>query len=60
MRYLLQKGINDFFEIGPGSVLKGLFKKIDTTARVINVSKWDEIKQAMAIQSPEHQTPRHQ
>ena len=35
MRYLLQKGIGLFFEIGPGTVLKGLFKKIDPQARVV-------------------------
>lgn len=45
MRYLLGRGINCFFEIGPGSVLKGLMKKIDASARVVNAGKWDEIQE---------------
>lgn len=43
MRVLLQKGISTFFEIGPGSVLKGLMKKIEPSAKVISVSKWVDI-----------------
>jgi [acyl-carrier-protein] S-malonyltransferase len=43
MRYLLQKGVEGFYEIGPGTVLKGLFKKIDPNAKVVNVGKWEEI-----------------
>ncbi len=39
MRYLLGKGIDCFYEIGPGSVLKGLFRKIDSVAKVVNVGK---------------------
>jgi [acyl-carrier-protein] S-malonyltransferase len=39
MRYLLSRGVETFFEIGPGSVLKGMFKKIDPSAKVINVGK---------------------
>jgi [acyl-carrier-protein] S-malonyltransferase len=39
MRYLLSRGVETFFEIGPGSVLKGMFKKIDPSAKVISVGK---------------------
>lgn len=49
MRNLLQKGINDFLEIGPGNVLRGLFKKIDANARVINVGRWDDVQEAKKI-----------
>lgn len=44
MRYLLGKGIDTFYEIGPGSVLKGLFKKIDPNVKVINIGKQSDIE----------------
>ena len=44
MRYLLTKRIDVFFEIGPGSVLKGLFRKIDANAKVLTVGKASEIE----------------
>ena len=47
MKYLLQKGVLCFFEIGPGMVLKGLFKKIDPSAKVINIAVFAEIKEVM-------------
>jgi [acyl-carrier-protein] S-malonyltransferase len=39
MRYLIDHGVTVFYEIGPGTVLKGLMKKIDSKALVINVGK---------------------
>lgn len=44
MRYLLQAGVMEFYEIGPGSVLKGLMKKIDSQARVVNAGSWADIQ----------------
>jgi len=49
MRYLLQKGVSGFYEIGPGTVLKGLFKKIDPEVKVVNVGKWEEMQQVVKI-----------
>lgn len=49
MRYLLGQGIGTYFEIGPGSVLKGLFKKIDPAAKVVNCGKWEEIQQVASM-----------
>ncbi|MFH1691487.1 MAG: ACP S-malonyltransferase [Candidatus Omnitrophota bacterium] len=43
MRYLLSKGVDTFFEIGPGTVLKGLLKKIDRSITVISVGNWNEV-----------------
>ncbi len=43
MRFLLQKGIDTFFEIGPGSVLKGLMKKIEPSAKVLSIGKETDI-----------------
>lgn len=46
MRYLLDKGVDTYYEIGPGAVLKGLFKKIESSARVVNAGKWAELLEA--------------
>jgi [acyl-carrier-protein] S-malonyltransferase len=32
MRYLLQRGFDQFYEVGPGRVLRGLLRRIDRTA----------------------------
>lgn len=44
MRYLFGQGVGEFYEVGPGSVLKGLMKKIEPAARVVNAGLWAEIK----------------
>jgi len=37
LQFVIKEGVTKFLEIGPGSVLKGLMKKIDKTAEVISV-----------------------
>ena len=37
MRYLLDQGFDSFYEIGPGSVLKGLLKRINRKTPCENV-----------------------
>ncbi len=32
MRYLLQQGFDQFYEVGPGRVLRGLLRRIDRKA----------------------------
>jgi [acyl-carrier-protein] S-malonyltransferase len=44
MRYLLDRGVSEFYEVGPGSVLKGLMRKISSSARVINAGTWEDMK----------------
>ena len=39
MRFMLNKGIANFIEFGPGKVLKGLMRRINETAQVVNVEK---------------------
>ncbi|WP_168122286.1 ACP S-malonyltransferase [Paenibacillus sp. HB172176] len=38
VRYLLEQGVTTFVEIGSGTVLAGLIKKIDRTAKVISLN----------------------
>jgi [acyl-carrier-protein] S-malonyltransferase len=39
MRLILSKGVSNFIEFGPGKVLKGLLRRIDSNAQVANVEK---------------------
>jgi [acyl-carrier-protein] S-malonyltransferase len=48
MKHLLAKGVSLYYEIGPGAVLKGLFKKIDPVVKVVNAGNWKEIQQVVA------------
>jgi len=43
MRFMLSQGITKFFEFGPGKVLKGLMRKIEPKAQVINIEKKEDI-----------------
>lgn len=43
MRFILSKGITQYFEFGPGKVLKGLMRRIDENAQVVNVEKKEDI-----------------
>jgi [acyl-carrier-protein] S-malonyltransferase len=43
MRFIRAQGINKFYEIGPGKVLKGLMRRIDENAEVINIEKKEDI-----------------
>jgi len=46
MRFILSEGITDFYEFGPGKVLKGLMRRIDSNAKVINIEKTADMEQA--------------
>ena len=43
IRFILSQGISNFIEFGPGKVLKGLMRRIDERAQVINIDKKDDI-----------------
>jgi [acyl-carrier-protein] S-malonyltransferase len=43
MRFILSQGVTQFFEFGPGKVLKGLMRRIDERAQVINIEKKEDI-----------------
>ncbi len=43
MKFILSSGVLNFIEFGPGKVLKGLMRKIDATAQVMNIEKKEDI-----------------
>jgi len=43
MKLILSKNVTTFFEFGPGKVLKGLMRHIDSNAQVINIEKSSDI-----------------
>jgi len=43
MRLILSKNVSTFFEFGPGKVLKGLLRRINSNAQVINIEKSTDI-----------------
>ncbi|MFH1640615.1 MAG: ACP S-malonyltransferase [Candidatus Omnitrophota bacterium] len=44
MKFILSQGATKFFEFGPGKVLKGLMRRIDERAQVINIEKAQDIQ----------------
>ena len=43
MKFILSKNVTTFFEFGPGKVLKGLMRRIDSSAQVVNIEKSSDI-----------------
>jgi [acyl-carrier-protein] S-malonyltransferase len=43
MRLILSKGVTSFIEFGPGKVLKGLMRRIDSNAQVVNIEKAEDL-----------------
>ncbi|MEW6619936.1 MAG: ACP S-malonyltransferase [bacterium] len=43
VRFMINEGINTFIEIGPGRVLKGLIRRIDSAVEVKNVENMDSL-----------------
>jgi len=43
MRFILSQGVTQFFEFGPGKVLKGLMHRIDERVQVINIERKEDI-----------------
>lgn len=44
MKFILSKGVSNFIEFGPGKVLKGLMRRIDSNAQVVNIEKNTDIE----------------
>jgi len=43
IKFILARGISSFIEFGPGKVLKGLMRRIDSSAQVVNIEKKTDI-----------------
>ncbi|MCX5697335.1 MAG: ACP S-malonyltransferase [Candidatus Omnitrophica bacterium] len=43
MKYILAQGTGNFVEFGPGKVLKGLMRRINPEAEVINIEKKEDV-----------------
>jgi len=44
VQFMIQNGVSEFIEIGPGKVLRGLIRKIDPNVRVVNIEKPADIE----------------
>jgi len=47
IRKIAGRGIDGFFEIGPGKVLKGLLRRIDANLKVFNIEKMEDISKIL-------------
>ncbi len=45
MGYMKQKNVSRFFEVGPGRVLKGLARRIDSSLTVLNIEKQEDFNE---------------
>ena len=43
VKYMIDNGVNNFVEIGPGKVLSGLIKRIDRNAKVSAINNEEDI-----------------
>ena len=44
IEYMIDKGVDTFIEIGPGKILTGLIKRINSNVSAINIEKTDDIE----------------
>jgi [acyl-carrier-protein] S-malonyltransferase len=44
IEYMKSKGVDTFVEIGPGTVLSGLIKKVDKNFKVFNIDKISDVE----------------
>ena len=44
VNYMIEKGVSNFIEMGPGKVLSGLVKKINSNVEISNINSIEDIK----------------
>lgn len=47
IRNIVEKGIDTFVEVGPGKVLSGLIKRIEPSARILNVEDMESLNKTL-------------
>lgn len=48
VRKMLDDGVTTFVEIGPGKTLAGFMRKIDRSATVLNLDKWEDLDKVVS------------
>ena len=43
VKYMIDNGVNNFIEVGPGKVLSGLIKRVDRNAKVSAINNEEDI-----------------
>ena len=43
INYMIDENVETFYEIGPGSVLSGMLKRIDSNLKVKNISNYNQV-----------------
>lgn len=49
IRYAMTQGIKTYIEIGPGTVIRGLLRRIDKSLEVINIEKPEQISALVSV-----------
>ena len=49
INYMIEKGVTSFLEIGPGKVLSGLVKKINSDVEISNINSIEDIKKWLIL-----------
>lgn len=47
VRNMIADGVDIFVEVGPGKTLAGFLKKIDRSAKVLNVAVWEDVEKVV-------------
>lgn len=53
VRYLIEQGVDRFIEIGPGTVLTGLVKKVDRSVQTLSIQDAATLEKALAVLAAE-------
>lgn len=48
VKKMLEDGVTTFIEIGPGKTLAGFMRKIDRSATVLNLDKWEDLDKVVS------------